>query len=560
MSVDQESSGLGERTPQLLIGPILRHLGATDATVWVETDAPCEVAVLGQRAHTFHVAGHYYALVAVRGLEPGRTYPYTVTLDGVTVWPEPASSFPPSVIRPPVPDAPFTVIFGSCRASAPHTLPYTLSRGQHPLGRGPDALLALALRLRGQASATWPQALLLLGDQVYADEVSPGTRAFIRTRRDTSQPPGEEITNFEEYAHLYHEAWQEPGVRWLLSTVATTMLWDDHDVRDDWNISQPWVERMQQLPWWRERLVGAYMAYWLYQHLGNLAPSELEIDELFAQVQAASDAGPLLHDFAARAIASAGAMRWSISRDFGRTRLLALDCRAGRALAPGARSVLDEAEWRWVEQQADGDFDHLLVAFSVPYLLAPSIHNLEAWNEAVCDGVWGSALAAVGERVRQIIDLDHWAAFGSAFDRLTSLVRQVAAGERGRAPATIVALSGDVHNSYLAEAAFPQGAGIQSRVYQAVCSPLRNSMGSWERRALRVAATRPAETISRWLAAAAGVALPPLRWRILEGPVFGNQIGTLELHGRQACVRVEQVSQHEGDEPRLTPIFERQLA
>ena len=34
----------------LVLGPLLRYTGSTQATVWVETDAPCEVAVLDARA------------------------------------------------------------------------------------------------------------------------------------------------------------------------------------------------------------------------------------------------------------------------------------------------------------------------------------------------------------------------------------------------------------------------------------------------------------------------------------------------------------------------------
>jgi hypothetical protein len=31
--------------PELILGPLLRYAGKTDATVWVETDAACEVEV-----------------------------------------------------------------------------------------------------------------------------------------------------------------------------------------------------------------------------------------------------------------------------------------------------------------------------------------------------------------------------------------------------------------------------------------------------------------------------------------------------------------------------------
>jgi hypothetical protein len=49
----------------LRLGPLLRHVGADDATVWVKTDAPCEVEVLGHRQRTFELEGHHFALVTV---------------------------------------------------------------------------------------------------------------------------------------------------------------------------------------------------------------------------------------------------------------------------------------------------------------------------------------------------------------------------------------------------------------------------------------------------------------------------------------------------------------
>ena len=42
---------------ELILGPMLRYVSETEATVWVETDAPCEVEVLGRRERTFCVEG-----------------------------------------------------------------------------------------------------------------------------------------------------------------------------------------------------------------------------------------------------------------------------------------------------------------------------------------------------------------------------------------------------------------------------------------------------------------------------------------------------------------------
>ncbi len=51
----------------LILGPMLRYLDETSATVWVETDAPCEVEVLGRRERTFCAEGHHYAVVPIAG-------------------------------------------------------------------------------------------------------------------------------------------------------------------------------------------------------------------------------------------------------------------------------------------------------------------------------------------------------------------------------------------------------------------------------------------------------------------------------------------------------------
>ena len=547
--------------PELLVGPLLRYVGETEATVWVETDAACEVSVLGHSARTFNVAGHHYALVHVEGLEPGTTTAYQVALDGEQRWPQPSAEFPPSAIRTKQRGKPLKLIFGSCRVTAPHEPPHSLSKDKADEGREVDALYALVLRMRHEPSELWPHALVLLGDQVYADEVSPEALEFIRSRRDTDKPPGEEIADFEEYTRLYREAWTSPSIRWLLSTVPSAMIFDDHDVHDDWNTSHAWTQEMRAKPWWHERIVSAYMSYWLYQHLGNLAPGELREDELYNQVVGhEGDAEPVLREFAERAERETEGTRWSYCRDLAGTRLVMMDSRAGRVLE-GRRCMIDDEEWGWIEQQARGDFDHLLLGTSLPFLLGGGMHYLEAWNEAVCDGAWGKAAAKLGEKARQGLDLEHWAAFGDSFERVCGLLEAVGSGEHGEAPASIVLLSGDVHHAYLAEVAFRRGAGVESSVYQAVCSPFRNPLDTNEIRAIRVGLSRGGEFAGRALAHAAGVPDPPIRWRFREGPWFDNQVATLLIDGRRMTFRIEKtLPPEESEEPTLECVVERRLA
>ena len=67
------------------------------------------------------------------------------------------------------------------------------------------------------------------------------------------------------------------------------MIFDDHDVIDDWNTSAAWLAEMRATAWWHERILSGLMSYWVYQHLGNLSPAELAADPLYAAVRAAPD-------------------------------------------------------------------------------------------------------------------------------------------------------------------------------------------------------------------------------------------------------------------------------
>jgi hypothetical protein len=549
---------------KLVLGPALRYAGETEALIWVETDAACTVSVLDSESRTFCVEGHHYALVKCDGLEPGSITPYEVHLDGERVWPLADGSLPPSYVRTHDPDKPTRIVFGSCRVCAPHRAPYDLPKDEDPAGREVDALRALAQRMEQRDPGEWPEAMIMLGDQVYADEVSPAVRDFIRSRRDPEVPPGETVADFEEYTRLYWDAWGEPYMRWLLSTVPSSMIFDDHDIHDDWNTSKTWVTDIRAEGWWDERIVGGLMSYWVYQHLGNLSPQELDENDLYARVRAAGDASAILRDYAFKADREVEGTRWSFCRDIGPARLVMMDSRAGRVLEPGARSMFDEDEWRWIEEHARGDCKHLLLGTSLPLLLAPGMHYLEAWDEALCDGAWGRPGAVAGEKLRQGLDLEHWAAFGKSLERVMGLVRAVGRGERGEPPATIVALSGDVHHAYLAEVGFPQGSGMRSTAWQATCSPFRNPLDAKERRVMRFMASKPAEALGRALARSAGVADPPVRWRYVhDEPWFDNQVATLELADGHARVVLEKtLRQEDGDHPalRLEQVFSRDLS
>ena len=266
---------------------------------------------------------------------------------------------------------------------------------------------------------------------------------------------------------------------------------------------------MRALPWWDDRITGALMSYWVYQHIGNLSPPELAEETMLRLVHGDDDAGPRLREFARRCDRESASSRWAYYRDFGRSRLLVIDSRAARVLAEGRRDMIDEGEWQWIVEHARGQFDHLILASTLPVFMSHGVHHLEALSEAVCDGAWGVA------RPRSWASACAASSTSSTGPRSTtrsacssSLLDELARGDD--APGTILLLGGDVHTAYVADVTLGDGAAPQlaSTRSSARRSAIRST--PMERRVVRLAGSRVAAAIFSWLARRAGVADVPV--------------------------------------------------
>lgn len=527
----------------LVLGPLLRSVEGGAATVWVEVDGAATVTVTAGaargEARTTSVAGRHYALVVVEGLAPASATPYEVALDGVAAWPEPGSALPPSTIRTADVDRPLRVVFGSCRIEAPLRGTWENGPDEAEPGHGVDSLEALAAEVAATPVEAWPDLLAMIGDQLYADLVVHDPP--VHTGPD-APPPGT-LADLDDYVRLYRRTWGHPPVRWLLSTIPTAMVFDDHDVVDDWNLSAAWLEETARLPWWDARIRGGFVSYWLYQHWGNLTPSRLATDELARAVAAADDATDLLDGLVATwrlDTSTPTAQRWSTVRDLtgrGTARLVLADTRNSRHLVEGERAVVDGPEMAWVADAARVDrdgVDHLLLGSSLPWLLPRGVHDLERWGEALGSGRWGGPGRRLAARMRAAGDLEHWPSFGRSFDDLAALLRSVARGDEGERPASALILSGDVHFSYVAPVALDDS---HAPVVQLVSSPFRHGVGSRLRRMLQVAASRPGALAARLGRLTAAPGREPIDWSIAHGPWFGNGLATLTLDARTASVR-----------------------
>src|SRR5262249_43424186 len=105
-------------------------------------------------------------------------------------------------------------------------------------------------------------------------------------------------------------------------------------------------------------------------------------------------------------------------------------------------------------------------------------------------------------------------------------------------PASISVLSGDVHHSYVARAAFDD-PGVRTPVHQLTCSPIHNQAPAAVRPLMKLCWNPGLASAARVLASSAGVRRPTVRWKKVAGPYFGNAVATLEHRGRDAEVVIE---------------------
>jgi hypothetical protein len=239
--------------------------------------------------------------------------------------------------------------------------------------------------------------------------------------------------------------------------------------------------------------------------------------------------------------------------------LVVVDSRAARVLEHDKRQMLDDGEMQWLDRQLTGDVDHLFVGTSLPFLLPEGLQYLESLSEALAGGAWGPRSAKAGEKLRQAADLEHWGAFQDSFRTVAEMAVQVATGQRGRAPRTVTFLGGDVHHSYVSQVtrlAKGDGRRLQSRLLQAVCSPIRNPLPRSMRFATAALSYGVAGVLGHLAVRSAKVPDSPFEWSRVRGPWFDNNLATAEVldDGLRLWWATGVVEGDQHDRPRLKTV------
>ncbi len=284
------------------------------ATSWLaHDDAPIVVTVTPTLHFYFaHVRPERHlrqgvVLVYGVGVKQGDTYDYApfeaiVKEDGLAYGKAPLPTF---VLQ--AKNAPLNVLYGSCRKI------HDTKGGKRDTLADGDAQVERTFL----TPAKRPTILCLGGDQIYADDVDDVVRdeitiltmrlegkqteslpdaagmgprnrePFLKKKaRFTSDDLKNHVASFCEYLALYGLMWNGrtwyakhkdlehftstlPKVRRLLANIPTYMVFDDHDVTDDWNLDLKWEEAVYKAPLGKRVVANALMAYWLCQGYGN---------------------------------------------------------------------------------------------------------------------------------------------------------------------------------------------------------------------------------------------------------------------------------------------------
>lgn len=281
---------------------------------------------------------------------------------------------------------------------------------------------------------------------------------------DLSPPPGLDAEGAARYARESEAmaAFREglPAVRRVLAHLPVAMIFDDHDITDDWNLSREWEDVAYGHAFSRRVIGNALIVYLLQQAWGN-RPEAFAPDGLLDQVQAALDEpGGEAHDALIERL-----LRWRDWHYVWSTTppLMVLDSRTHRwrsEVSPRRPSGLMDWEALTDLQQALRGHPAVLLVASAPIFGVKLIETIQR-----VFSFFGHPL---------MVDAENWMSHPGAASAILNIFRHP------RTPQTFVVLSGDVHYSFVYDVELrPRGRRLLQtkgpRIWQVCSSGLRNT-------------------------------------------------------------------------------------
>lgn len=289
--------------------------------------------------------------------------------------------------------------------------------------------------------------------------------------------------DFAEYAACYEQAWSTPHARRALAHVPSYMIFDDHEVTDDWNADREWLAVLHSardpLSMWPMTVTDALAAYWVYQGWGNLSPQAAAADErgqLLAEARRSGrDALPalrrLIHRKAVLPMAPKERhdtrLAWHFAVPTGGTPFLVVDLRTDREVHGDGR--ISKSRWAWIERElAATRSAAAFIVLPVPFLMPDPM--LFAFRHPGFTGRLAGAKSTL--EFRRDSDLEHPAG-NPVWDQIKGLLEKLQ--KTATTLKTIVIVSGDIHFSVDLDGQLPRSKK-GPRLLQLVSSGLRQTI------------------------------------------------------------------------------------
>ncbi|MFB9848337.1 alkaline phosphatase D family protein [Oceanisphaera arctica] len=247
-----------------------------------------------------------------------------------------------------------------------------------------------------------------------------------------------------------------PAVRRLLAHLPTLMIFDDHDVTDDWNLTAAWEESAYGHPFSRRVIGNALVGYLICQGWGN-DPDAFRGDSM-----------ALLDAWSERPT--------SESQDRLIDHLLKFDRWHYHLPTSPKLLVLDTRTRRW---RAESNLSHPsgLMDWEALTELQGELLNHEAVVIVSPTPVFGVKLIEVIQKIFTwfgkplLVDAENWMAHKGTANVILNIFRHA------RTPANYVILSGDVHYSFMYDIKLRHRGG-EPHIWQITSSGIKNEFPS----------------------------------------------------------------------------------
>jgi len=329
---------------------------------------------------------------------------------------------------------------------------------------------------------------------------------------DLSPPPGLRPAEARRYARERAAIESFVGglgaARRLLAHLPVAMIFDDHDITDDWNLSAEWEQVAQAHPFSRRVIGNALLGYLIHQGWGN-RPEAFPPDLLAAAQRALAAPGSPAHDDCLERLRRFDQWHyvWPTA-----PALVVLDSRTHRwhsEVSPRQPSGLMDWEGLTDLQQALVGRESVLLVSSAPIFGVKLIETLQ------------HVFSWLGRPL--MVDAENWMGHAGAATAILNIFRHP------RTPKHFVVLSGDVHYSFVYDVRLrPRRVhrGPGPAIWQVCSSGLRNAFPDRLLAAL--------DHLNRWLYAPRS----PLNWftrrramRVVPRKPVGTPHGRRLLNG-----------------------------